>query len=195
MTRPRDEPCNPKRELSRDHNGGLDGPAFEDGAQQRLSGTEAQAPHAASGTATADCGSAAALDGTVRHELGASGMRTPDGQQREAPRPVLGVRPRDEIDEADETETALAALRLAIRFGTEAQKINARTRLDALIAAKDAEIARLREDAERLDWMEGAVPSGEFRRACEGIANATNWKGTVREIVDAARSPNRGTPE
>lgn len=62
-----------------------------------------------------------------------------------------------------------------------------RALLSALDAA-EAERDRLREDAARLDWLERAVPSGEFRDAVERTIGAhMPFPFNIRAALDAAR--------
>ena len=51
-----------------------------------------------------------------------------------------------------------------------------------------AELAEARKDTKRLDWLEGAVPSGRLRQAADGI---TIWSGTVRSLLDRLAGMDR----
>ena len=55
-----------------------------------------------------------------------------------------------------------------------------------------AEVARLREDGERLDWLERSVPNGDLRRIVDSGKVPAVWPSSVRGFIDAARSARGG---
>jgi hypothetical protein len=71
----------------------------------------------------------------------------------------------------------------------------------AMLRTLSSRLPAIVEDGARLDWLEQAVPSGEFRRWLDAQAT-TRWEGTIRELIDtasanprAARSIPAGTRE
>lgn len=87
-----------------------------------------------------------------------------------------------------------AELRDAIRrcsdivvFGRRDEQVWTRD-LAILLAALHA----AREDAARLDWLNHAVPSGEFRRATEATMPTLPTPFDIRQALAAARAANQG---
>ena len=88
--------------------------------------------------------------------------------------------------EVERMEAALAQWKHEAMTGSNAQML--RDQNEKL----EAEIAALREDAERLDWLESSDVSHGFCHMGNGdyrhYAHQTEGYKTVRQVIDAARS-------
>ncbi|HSM77344.1 MAG TPA: hypothetical protein VLT57_06960 [Bryobacteraceae bacterium] len=62
----------------------------------------------------------------------------------------------------------------------------ARAQLTALQQA----VADAQKDTERLNWLDTSVGNGIFARRCESVEGVKSWNGSIRDFIDAARTPD-----
>ena len=96
--------------------------------------------------------------------------------------------PSDSIPFADDVDRMLELIETMNRLTdhTNVPKSDLR-RLAVHIRALRSMLMSRESDKARLDWLESAVPSGEFRNVLNAMPT-TIWDGSVRSLIDTAAS-------